>query len=99
LFALRLTYFFFFEVSVAILLVSGAILLIVSGAGAGAIADVSGDTDVVSLVSELLPLLLQAAKAAAIIAIAKNFFIFEILGLLTIDLVFIRFIAKGNPGF
>jgi hypothetical protein len=41
---------------------------------------VSGATVVVvSLVVELSLLLLQAAKAAAKIAIAKNFFIFEIL--------------------
>jgi hypothetical protein len=66
---------FFFVVSVDILLiVSGAILLIVSGA----IVVVSGATVVLlSLVLELSLLLLQAAKDAEMIAIAKNFFIFE----------------------
>jgi len=72
---LALVSFFFFVVSVDILLiVSGAILLIVSGA----IVVVSGATVVLlSLVLELSLLLLQAAKDAAMIAIAKNFFIFE----------------------
>ena len=66
--------------SVIILLVSVTI---------GAVADVSGATVVESLVSELLPLLLHAAKADTIIAIANNFFICRILRLLTIDLGFI----------
>lgn len=55
------------------MVVSGAILLDVSGA----IVVVSGVT-VVSLVLVLSALLLQAAKDAAMIAIAKNFFIFGI---------------------
>jgi len=72
---LALVSFFFFVVSVAILLiVSGAILLVVSGA----IVVVSGATVVVvSLVFELSLLLLQAATDTAMTAIAKNFFIFE----------------------
>ena len=73
---------FFFVVSADILLVVSAdILLVVSGA----IVVVSGVT-VLSLVLVLSALLLQAAKDAAMIAIAKNFFIFENLRLLTIDL-------------
>jgi hypothetical protein len=63
-------------------LVSGAILLVVSGAillvVSGAIVVVSGVTVVLSVVLVLSPLLLQAAKDAAMIAIAKIFFIFEI---------------------
>jgi len=39
---------------------------------------VSGETVVLSVVLVLSPLLLQAAKDAAMIAIAKNFFIFGI---------------------
>ena len=77
---LKMSYFFFLApVSDFIFEVSADILFIVSGAGvAGAV--VSGATvDVLSFVSELLPLLLQAAKDAAIIAIAKNFFICRIL--------------------
>ncbi len=50
---------------------------------------VSGETVVVSELDFDSPLLLQAAKDAVIIAIAKNFFIFKFLGLLTIDLGFI----------
>jgi hypothetical protein len=80
LLAKNLNYFlalvsFFFVVSVDILLiVSGAILLVVSGA----MVVVSGATvELVSLVLELSLLLLQAATDAAMIAIAKNFFIFE----------------------
>jgi len=74
---------FFFVVSADILLVVSAdILLVVSGA----IVVVSGETVVLSFDSVLSPLLLQAAKDAAMIAIAKNFFIFENLRLLTIDL-------------
>jgi hypothetical protein len=66
---------FFFVVSADILLVVSAdILLMVSGA----IVVVSGETEVLSFDSVLSPLLLQAAKDAAMIAIAKNFFIFEI---------------------
>jgi hypothetical protein len=57
-----------------IIVVSAVILLIVSGA----IVVVSGATVVlVSLVLELSLLLLQAATDATMIAIAKNFFIFE----------------------
>jgi hypothetical protein len=63
----------FFVVSADIFEVSADILLIVSGA----IVVVSGVTVVLSLVLELSLLLLQAAKEAAMIAIAKNFFIFE----------------------
>jgi hypothetical protein len=59
----------FFVVSMA-----GAILLVVSGA----MVVVSGVTVVLSFDSVLSPLLLQAAKDAAMIAIAKNFFIFGI---------------------
>ena len=66
---------------------SGIILLaLVSGA---IFDEVSGVTVVVSELDFDSPLLLQAAKDAAIIAIAKNFFIFKFLGLLTIDLGFI----------
>ena len=66
---------FFFVVSIgAILPVSGIILFAVSGA----IVVVSGVTVVLSFVSVLSPLLLQAAKDAVMIAIANNFFIFEI---------------------
>ena len=64
----------FFVESGDIFVVSGIILLVVSGA----IVVVSGDTAVLSLVLELSLLLLQAAKPEAMIAIAKNFFIFEI---------------------
>jgi hypothetical protein len=67
--------------------------------GVDIIEDVSGATAEVSVVLEPSLLLLQAAKEAAIIAIAKNFFIFEILGLLTIDLGFIRKNSKSNPRF
>ena len=63
----------FFVVSADIFDVSADILLVVSGA----IVVVSGVTVVLSLVLELSLLLLQAAKEAAMIAIAKNFFIFE----------------------
>jgi len=65
---------FFFVVSIgAILLVSADILL------SGAIVVVSGETvALLSFDSVLSPLLLQAAKDAAMIAIAKNFFIFGI---------------------
>ena len=56
------------------------ILLVVSGAGVTGAVVVSGATVVLlSTDVELLPLLLQAAKAAAIIAIARNFFICRIL--------------------
>ena len=75
---LALVSIFDFEVSTILFVVSGAIVDVVSGA-----------TVVVSVVVFDSPLLLQAAKAAVIIAIANNFFIFEILGLLTIDLRFI----------
>ena len=54
--------------------VSADILLVVSGA----IVVVSGETVVLSFDSVLSPLLLQAAKDAVMIAIANNFFIFEI---------------------
>jgi hypothetical protein len=64
----------FFVVSADIFVVSADILLVVSGA----IVVVSGVTVVLSFDSVLSPLLLQAAKDAAMIAIAKNFFIFEI---------------------
>lgn len=64
---------------------SGIILL----ALVSAIFDVSGETVVVSELDFDSPLLLQAAKDAEIIAIAKSFFIFNFLGLLTIDLGFI----------
>lgn len=64
----------FFVVSADIFEVSADILLAVSGA----IVVVSGATEVLSAVLELSLLLLQAAKEAAMIAIAKNFFIFEI---------------------
>ena len=64
---------FFFVVSADIFEVSADILLVVSGA----IVVVSGVTVVLSAVFELSLLLLQAAKDAAINAIAKNFFIFE----------------------
>jgi hypothetical protein len=63
----------FFVVSADIFEVSADILLVVSGA----IVVVSGDTAVLSADLELSLLLLQAAKEAAINAIAKNFFIFE----------------------
>jgi hypothetical protein len=63
----------FFVVSADIFVVSADILLVVSGA----IVVVSGVTVVLSLVFVLSALLLQAATDAAIIAIAKNFFIFE----------------------
>jgi len=82
---LRMRYFFLL-VSLFIFEVSVIILLEVS---IGAVVVVSGVTVVLSLVSELLPLLLQAAKADTIIAIANNFFICRILRLLTIDLGFI----------
>lgn len=65
----------YFLVVSALCVVSGAILLDVSII----VLDVSGVTVVVSLVSELLPLLLHAAKAVTIIAIANNFFICRIL--------------------
>ncbi len=89
-----LTYFlalvsiFDFVVSIILLVVSGVI-----------VDEVSTLTVVVSSVDFDSPLLLQAAKAVAIIAIAKNFFIFEFLGLLTIDLGFIPDLAKGNLDF
>jgi len=63
----------FLVVSVDIFEVSADILLVVSGA----IVVVSGATTVVSADLELSLLLLQAAKPAAMNAIAKNFFIFE----------------------
>lgn len=68
----------YFLVVSALCVVSGAILLDVSIV-VGAVLVVSGVTVVVSLVSELLPLLLHAAKAVTIIAIANNFFICRIL--------------------
>jgi hypothetical protein len=71
----------FFEVSADIFEVSADILLIVSGA----IVAVSGVTVVLSVVFVESPLLLQAAKDVAMIAIAKSFFIFENLRLLTIE--------------
>jgi len=43
--------------------------------GAGAIVEVSGATAVLSLLSELSLLLLQATNTVAKIAIARNFFI------------------------
>jgi hypothetical protein len=62
-------------VSADIFVVSTDILLVVSDI----IVFVSGVTVVeLSLVLELSPLLLQAVNAAAMIAIAKNFFIFGI---------------------
>jgi hypothetical protein len=64
----------FFVESGAIFVVSGIILFAVSGA----IVVVSGVTVVLSFDSVLSPLLLQAAKEVAMIAIAKNFFIFGI---------------------
>jgi len=67
----------YFLVVSALCVVSGAILLDVSII-AGALVS-TGATVVVSLVSELLPLLLHAAKAVTIIAIANNFFICRIL--------------------
>ena len=71
---LALVSFFFVVSAVILLIVSGAILLDVSGA----IVVVSGATVVLlSLVLELSLLLLQAATDTAMIAIAKNFFIFE----------------------
>jgi hypothetical protein len=79
LLAKNLTYFLalvsFFVVSADIFEVSVIILFAVS---AGAIVVVSGETVELSLVFVLSALLLQAAKDAAMIAIAKNFFIFEI---------------------
>ena len=73
---------FILEVSVVILFVVSVVIML--------LVLVSGLTVVVeSLVDLDSLLLLQAAKEAAIIAIAKNFFIFKFLGLLTIDLGFI----------
>ena len=64
----------YFLALVSFFVVSADILLVVSGA----IVVVSGVTVVLSFDSVLSPLLLQAAKDAAMIAIAKNFFIFGI---------------------
>ena len=53
-----------------------SILLVVSGAGIGAVAAVSGVTVLVlSLEVDVSLLLLHATNAVAIIAIARNFFI------------------------
>ena len=72
-------FFFIFDVSLFIFEVSVIILFEVSGAGATGATVVTGATvELLSLVVELLPLLLQAVKAPAIIAIAKNLFICRI---------------------
>ena len=60
---------FIFEVSVDILLEVSVVIVFVVVSGATVL--------VVSVVDFDSPALLQAAKEAAIIAIAKNFFIFE----------------------
>jgi hypothetical protein len=79
----------YFLAPVSVFLVVSVIILLVSVV-VGAIVDVSGATVVVvSLLSELLPLLLHAAKEDTMIAIANNFFICRNLRLLTIDFGFI----------
>jgi hypothetical protein len=69
-----ITYFF---ALVSLILVVSGVDIIEDVSGVVIIEDVSGVTELESDVPEPSLLLLQAAKVAAIIAIAKNFFIFE----------------------
>jgi hypothetical protein len=61
-------------VSAALVVSAPAGLVVSAGAGGGVVVS-TGATTVVSLVSVFSPELLQAVKATAMIAIAKNFFI------------------------
>jgi len=80
-----------------LLVVSAGITTVVSLFGAIVVVSVA---TTVSLLSVFLsPLLLQAAKATAIIAIANTFFIVVIFVIVEIFQDLIPEIKKGNPGF